>query len=449
MDHVLFGASRSQQSCDSQQYENNSRSAARATPATALQQSRGSPTQNADGFSPAAVQAELVKGIIYNLLAARDDAFDILQAVAERLEPAVQFAVPGPVEGQQNATVAPTATVPDQIAAAFAYWRRYAAAHCRLLVLARSIQSRRSSSEPKVITQPPHGQNVMLPCAAMLSPFHLLPLQLMSLLLQGSLSPLLPICLLTFWPLKTMPLFATSSQGALIEPSIDGAAERCTPPIIGQSGLPGASQVGPTATALSQAATFWIPTYAILIAPDLRSADAELAADAWNAYRRHLLILIRQALTVGFPWAELLTRLASTLSDQRSGYPRLANYITCALDDTSLIRYPLLHADVLFYKLDCSYAVGSSKYSSDSVTVDWERATSRLPGEDPISLAIRVTNAFLTKHDSPTLTDVTVWDHPSFTNEINRRYSECLCNDIADPERGADIALQFIQHRMA
>jgi hypothetical protein len=92
---------------------------------------------------------------------------------------------------------------------------------------------------------------------------------------------------------------------------------------------------------------------------------------------------------VGFPWAELLTRLASTLSDQKSGYPRLAKYITSALYDTLLIRYPLLHADVLFYKLDCSYAVGSSKYSSDSVTVDWERATSRLPGEDPISLAIR------------------------------------------------------------
>ena len=257
MDHLLARLARSEAA--TQHYENNSRTAARATPATALQQSRGSPTQNADGFSPAAVQAELVSGIIYNLLAARDDAFDILQAVAERLEPAVQFAVPGPVEGQQNATVAPTATVPDQIAAAFAYWRRYAAAHCRLLVLARSIQSRRSSSEPKVITATTWAERDAALRGDAVSTFHLLPLQLMSLLLQGSLSSLLPICLLTFWPLKTMPLFATSSQGALIEPSIDGAAERCTPPIIGQSGLPGASQVGPTATALSQAATFWIP----------------------------------------------------------------------------------------------------------------------------------------------------------------------------------------------
>ena len=439
MDHFLARLARSEAA--TQQYENNSRSAARATPATALQQSRGSPTQNADGFSPAAVQAELVTGIIYNLLAARDDAFDILQAVAERLEPAVQFAVPGPVEGQQNATVAPTATVPDQIAAAFAYWRRYAAAHCRLLVLARSIQSRRSSSEPKVIKATTwaerdaalRGDAVSIPSASSSA--------------DEPASTGLPFTTAADLP----PDLLASKDHAVIRNIITGRLDR-TLNRWGRRTLYTAdnwaewaawSIPGRTHRDRIDSGRDFLDPYAILIAPDLRSADAELAADAWNAYRRHLLILIRQALTVGFPWAELLTRLASTLSDQRSGYPRLANYITCALDDTSLIRYPLLHADVLFYKLDCSYAVGSSKYSSDSVTVDWERATSRLPGEDPISLAIRVTNAFLTKHDSPTLTDVTVWEHPSFTNEINRRYSECLCNDIADPERGADIALHF------
>jgi hypothetical protein len=110
----------------------------------------------------------------------------------------------------------------------------------------------------------------------------------------------------------------------------------------------------------------------------------------------------------GVPRFELLTRLGTTHSDRKAGYPRLANYITSALDDTSLVRYPFLHTDVLIYKLDCSYAVGSSKYSSDSVTIHWERATSRLPGEDPISLAVRVTNAFVTKYDSATVTDVTV-----------------------------------------
>ena len=66
---------------------------------------------------------------------------------------------------------------------------------------------------------------------------------------------------------------------------------------------------------------------AILTAPDLRSADTEAAADAWNTYRRYLLIEFRSALTVGFRWTETLARLSATLSDPNEGYPRLANYI--------------------------------------------------------------------------------------------------------------------------
>eukprot|EP00966_Prymnesium_polylepis_P149895 3462658-Prymnesium_polylepis.1 len=53
---------------------------------------------------------------------------------------------------QQNATAVPTATVPAEIAAAFAHWHHYAAAHRRLQALSRSIHSRRPSSEPKIIT---------------------------------------------------------------------------------------------------------------------------------------------------------------------------------------------------------------------------------------------------------------------------------------------------------
>ena len=255
MDHFLARLARSEAA--TQQYENNSRSAARATPATALQQSRGSPTQNADGFSPAAVQAELVRGIIYNLLAARDDAFDILQAVAERLEPAVQFAVPGPVEGQQNATVAPTATVPDQIAAAFAYWRRYAAAHCRLQALARSIQSRRSSSEPKVITATTwaerdaalRGDAVSIPSASSSA--------------DEPASTGLPFTTAADLP----PDLLASKDHAVIRNIITGRLDR-TLNRWGRRTLYAADNwaewaawsIGPTATALSQAAIFWIPT---------------------------------------------------------------------------------------------------------------------------------------------------------------------------------------------
>ena len=182
---------------------------------------------------------------------------------------------------------------------------------------------------------------------------------------------------------------------------------------------------------------------AMLTAPGLRSASPEVQADAWNEYRRHLLIDLRHALTVGFPWSDILRRLHATLSDPSHGYPRLANYISAACEDRVLLRYPLLHADVLIFQLDISYATGNSKYANDSCTIDWERATSRLPGEDPISLAIRVINAYLVKSNDPTLTDMTVWNHPSFAHDINSRYEECLENDEANPDRGAELAREF------
>ena len=191
----------------------------------------------------------------------------------------------------------------------------------------------------------------------------------------------------------------------------------------------------------------------ILIAPDLRSASSNKSADAWHSYRRHLLIHLRQALTLGFSWSDILARLSSTLDDPDEGYPRISNYVTAAIDDTVLVRYPLLHADVLIYKLDCSYSVGSYKYSADSVSVNWESATARRPGEGPIDLAVRVTNAFVIMHDSESITSVTVWSTPSYVTKINKRYAECLSNDLAYPERGAAsvriFLLQWERHRAA
>jgi hypothetical protein len=174
----------------------------------------------------------------------------------------------------------------------------------------------------------------------------------------------------------------------------------------------------------------------ILVAPDLRSPVIETAADAWNDYRRLLLGHLRQALVVGLSWPEILVRLSSTYSDSISGYPRLVNYVNNALEAEALLKYPLLHADLLIYQLDLSYSNGSLKYSYDSVTVDWERAFSRLPGEDPVTLAQRVTNAFLRKLNDPSINDVSVWSHSSLAHSINARYAECLLNDDSDPSRG-------------
>lgn len=181
----------------------------------------------------------------------------------------------------------------------------------------------------------------------------------------------------------------------------------------------------------------------MLVAPDLLSPDIETAADAWNDHRRLLLGHLRQTLVVGLPWPEILVNLSSTYSDSISGYPRLVNYIHNALEAPALLKYPLLHADLLIYQLDLSYSTGSRKYSYDSVTVDWERAISRLPGEDPVTLAQRVTNAFLRKHNDPNIDNVSVWSHRSLVHSINTRYKECLLNDISNPDRGLWNAAEF------
>ena len=183
----------------------------------------------------------------------------------------------------------------------------------------------------------------------------------------------------------------------------------------------------------------------ILVAPDLLSPDIETAADAWNDHRRLLLGHLRQALVVGLSWPEILVNLSSTYSDSISGYPRLVNYIHNALEAPTLLKYPLLHADLLIYQLDLSYSTGSRKYSYDSVTVDWERATSRLPGEDPVTLAQRVTNAFLRKHNDPNIDNVSVWSHRSLVHSINTRYAECLLNDDSDPDRGTRNKSEFMK----
>ena len=132
----------------------------------------------------------------------------------------------------------------------------------------------------------------------------------------------------------------------------------------------------------------------LLIAPALREPDTEAVADAWNMYRKHLIEEIQQALLLGCAWKRILTKLHLAFSDTERGYPRLKLAVDLALKDSKLMQFPLLHTDVFIYKLDESFALGS-KYQDDAYTTKWMQTTYRLPGEDAISLATRVENAYL------------------------------------------------------
>ena len=56
---------------------------------------------------------------------------------------------------------------------------------------------------------------------------------------------------------------------------------------------------------------------------------------------------------------------------------------------------------------------------------------------------MRVINAFLTKINSASVTDITVWQQPSYVTEINQRYCECVYTDMVDLDRGTRNATKF------
>ena len=173
----------------------------------------------------------------------------------------------------------------------------------------------------------------------------------------------------------------------------------------------------------------------LLIAPNLRKSEPEIVAEAWDTYRKGLLNEIQQALTMGCKWKQILTNLSLAFSDPESGYPKLQLAVKLALMDTKLMQYPLLHADVFMCKLDKSFAAGSAKYSDDSCSAEWDQTLSRLPGEDALSLAIRVQSAYLETLQHMELDDITIYTDKFHSQQLKNRYDKCLSNDPDDPAR--------------
>ena len=161
-----------------------------------------------------------------------------------------------------------------------------------------------------------------------------------------------------------------------------------------------------------------------------------MTAAAWNAFRGEFVLVIQDALQCGVRWPSLLRALHLALLREETGHPRLAQYVKAAVTDSELSSYPVLHADVLLWKLDASFGMGSAEYAHDSLSADWERCVSRLAGEDAVTLAERVQDAFVKRLNDPTIDATSVWTRTSHAHEINERFSDCLFEDLGCPERG-------------
>ena len=399
--------------------------------------------QNRDTSSghQTAPTAALVIETITNLLDGRPDALQILLASAGRLGSAPPQHDPGLAHQPQLTPERISAVVPVGIAASFAYWRDQSRQALRLRHLTASFRSSRRSETPLVTFASTWAERDAALREEAVS------LKSTSSTLSAELSTSLP-----FSSAAELPADLVSSKDhqiicRILSGRIDRQLTRWRHRVLftAENWANWAEWSAPSKTHRDARAAnlLFLNPSEILIAPDLRSYDINVAADAWHLYRRRLLIHLRQALTVGVSWPDILSSLATIYDDPDYGYPRLVSYITAALEDHELLKFPLLHADVLIYKLDCSYGDSSQRYAVSSTTLAWDAAISRQHGEDPVSLAIRVTNACLTKQDDPSITTITVWSHPVLANEINKRFGECLLNDEAWPNRGEDNHLEF------
>ena len=175
----------------------------------------------------------------------------------------------------------------------------------------------------------------------------------------------------------------------------------------------------------------------------MQSPTPDVAAEAWHHYRARLINALHRAFAAGVDWRRALRSFKLLYSDPENGHPIIRQYIASAQTDNALMAHPPLHADVLIYRLDEVFAAGSELYGTSSHRAEWERTWERFPGEDVLTLAIRVTEAFLKKLSDPKWNVNNLWESNMYTNEINDRYYECLKNDSQSTERAVNMIREF------
>ena len=156
---------------------------------------------------------------------------------------------------------------------------------------------------------------------------------------------------------------------------------------------------------------------------------------AWLAYRTTFILKLTMAISAGAQWGLLLRSMMAASRKERTGNPRIEDYVSAAILDTALMRNPPLHADVLVWKLDISFDA-NSVHGPDNLAADWEDCTSRLAGETATSCADRVKRAYIKKIDDPRLTTANVWEKPAHAHEISKRTCACLAEDKGAEAQG-------------
>ena len=127
--------------------------------------------------------------------------------------------------------------------------------------------------------------------------------------------------------------------------------------------------------------------------PLMKYTDPVLQAEAWDAFRTKVINNVRDAFLAGCSWLHILQRLLSAAKPKDTGNPRVLSYVEEFLDNFALLtEYQVLGADAFVARMDNSFK--TTNFGEDSDQNEWAKTTTRLPGEDQLTLNSRVMTAY-------------------------------------------------------
>ena len=122
----------------------------------------------------------------------------------------------------------------------------------------------------------------------------------------------------------------------------------------------------------------------------------------------------------------------------KHGHDQLYAFVKTAIREKLLPDEPLLHADVLLFKLDHAF---HCKYNSIS---EWDQLESRTTTMDAGTLLAAIVDAYLDKIDDPDVNRKNVLKNKNHRKALHAdKMGTCLLNDETDEARGLAVFDEF------
>ena len=171
------------------------------------------------------------------------------------------------------------------------------------------------------------------------------------------------------------------------------------------------------------------------VPPDLDADDAHARGLAYlRDFRGDLADMLSSALQKGAPWPDVLRSMASRF---KHDHDQLYAFVKTAIREKLLPDQPLLHADVLLFKLDHAFHCKEHSIS------EWDQLQSRTTTMDAGTLLAAIVDAYLDKIDDPDVNRKNVLKNKNHRLALADKVATCLLNDETDEARGLAVFNEF------